>query len=248
MKGVFAIRAIALIPAYNAAAVLQSTIAALREIPEIDGILVVDDGSADDTANLARAAGVEVIRHQANKGKGAALNTGLAALRGRQFEALALVDSDLGPSAAEFSALLRPVLAGEAEMTIARFPRAKRHGGFGLAKGFCRHGLHAFTGQWFAAPMSGQRVLAADLVNRLSGFAPGWGCEPALTIDVHRLGGRILEVPVGMTHVETGRRLGDFAHRGRQLLAAAGVFASKAMERGDGGWAMGDGKGKREKP
>lgn len=235
-----AIRAIALIPAFNAAAVLPSTIAALRGIPEIEVILVVDDGSADATADLARAAGVEVIRHQVNKGKGAALNTGLTALRSRQYEALALVDSDLGPSAAEFAALLRPVLAGEAEMTIARFLPAKRRGGFGLAKGFCRHGLHAFTGQWFASPMSGQRVLAAALVNRLSGFAPGWGCEPALTIDAHRLGGRIIEVPVTMSHAETGRRMKDFAHRGRQLLAAARIFAGRALGMGDGAGRRGE--------
>ena len=56
-----AIRAIALIPAFNAAAAITSTIAALRGIPEIGGILVVDDGSDDDTADLARSAGAEVI-------------------------------------------------------------------------------------------------------------------------------------------------------------------------------------------
>ena len=58
----FVIRAIALIPAYNSADVLPSTIAALRRLPEIEGILVVDDGSGDDTAGRARAAGVESCR------------------------------------------------------------------------------------------------------------------------------------------------------------------------------------------
>ncbi|NLG84939.1 MAG: glycosyltransferase, partial [Firmicutes bacterium] len=171
----------------------------------------------------------EVIRHPKNMGKGAALNTGLAVLRGRPFEALALVDADLGPSAAEFARLLAPVLEGRAEMTIARFPPAKKRGGLGLAKGFCRLGLRLFTGRWFASPMSGQRVLAATLLARLPGFAPGWGCEPALTIGVHRLGGRILEIPVAMSHAETGRSLKDFIHRGRQLLAAAGVFFRAAL-------------------
>ncbi|MGQ9778897.1 MAG: glycosyltransferase family 2 protein [Bacillota bacterium] len=222
-------RAVALIPAYNAAETIEATITALRSIPEIGAVLVVDDGSLDETAHLAAAAGAEVIRHPQNMGKGAALNTGLAALRGRRFEALALVDGDLGDSAVEFARLLAPVLAGRAEMTIARFPPAKKRGGFGLAKGFCRLGLRLFTGQWFASPMSGQRVLSATLLDRLPGFAPGWGCEPALTIEVHRLGGRILEVPVEMSHAETGRNLKDFVHRGRQLLAAAKVFLRAAL-------------------
>ena len=224
-------RAIALIPAFNAEDTIEATIEGLRNIPEIGGILVVDDGSADETARRAEQAGAEVIRHPRNVGKGAALNTGLAALRNRDFEALALVDSDLGASAAGFARLLAPVLAGRADMTIACFPRSKRPGGFGLAKGFCRLGLRAFTGRWFSAPMSGQRVLSAAIAARLPGFAAGWGCEPALTIDVHRLGGRILEVPVEMTHTETGRSFKDFAHRGRQLLAAARVFLRAALGR-----------------
>ena len=223
------VRVVALIPAFNAAHVLGETIAALRTLPEVDAIVVVDDGSTDGTAEAAKHAGAEAIVHEANKGKGAALNTGLMTLRGRQFTALALVDSDLGSSASAFADLLRPVLAGEAEMSIARFPPARHKGGFGLAKGFCRLGLYALTGQWFASPMSGQRVLAASIVSRLPGFALGWGSEPALTIDVHRMGGRIVEVPVAMSHAETGRGMADFAHRGRQLLAAARVFVIKAF-------------------
>lgn len=220
---------IALIPAYNAASCLSETIAALRSLPEIGTIMVVDDGSSDGTAEIAIATGVEVLVHHRNQGKGAALNTGLQALRRREFTALALVDSDLGPSAAGFADLTRPIINGEADMTIARFPKTVRRGGFGLAKGFCRLGLRVFTGQWFEAPMSGQRVLTAAIVSRLSGFASGWGCEAALTIDVHRLSGRILEVQVMMTHHETDRNLSGFKHRGRQLLAAARVFAAKAI-------------------
>lgn len=224
--------AVALIPAYNAEKVLGATIEALKGLPAMEAIVVVDDGSTDSTAEIAREAGAEVIVHRVNRGKGAALNTGLAAIRPREFRALALVDSDLGPSAAEFAALLAPVLEGKADMTIARFPPAKRRGGFGLAKGFCRYGLYLFTGIRFASPMSGQRVLAADFARLLPGFAPGWGCEPALTIDLHRLGARIVEVPVAMTHAETGRNLSGFVHRGRQLLAAGGVFLSRALRKG----------------
>lgn len=222
---------IALIPAYRAAGTIAETIRALRKIPEIGPIIVVDDGSPDGTADEAEAAGAEVIRHQTNLGKGAALNTGLASIRGRSFAALALADSDLGASAAEFARLIPDVLQGRAGMTIARFPRAKRRGGFGLAKNLCRLGLFLFTGQWFASPMSGQRVLASSYLERFSAFAPGWGCEPALTIDLHRLGARILEVPVEMTHAETGRSLKDFAHRGGQLAAALRIFANRAFHR-----------------
>src|SRR5436190_11013189 len=111
-----------LIPAYNEALRIADTIAAVRamegETPIVE-ILIVDDGSADDTAQRAQEAGADVVFRQANRGKGAALQAALALALG---DILLLLDADLGHSAGEARALLAPVLTGEADMTIATFP------------------------------------------------------------------------------------------------------------------------------
>src|ERR687891_740135 len=75
-------RVVAIVPAYNEAERLEKTIAALWTIPQIRNVLVVDDGSTDDTAAVAFRAGAECISLGRNRGKGAALNAGIATTRG----------------------------------------------------------------------------------------------------------------------------------------------------------------------
>ena len=65
------------IPAYNEAGSIGSVVAGLREVARWPEIIVVDDGSVDDTAGRARAAGARVVRHPYNKGNGAAVKSGI---------------------------------------------------------------------------------------------------------------------------------------------------------------------------
>lgn len=219
---------VALVPAYNASATVAETVDALKHVASINRIVVIDDGSQDDTAEKATRAGAEVIRLSQNAGKGGALNAGLAKTSGC---IIALVDSDLGRSASEVEKLIDPVLKERADMTIAQFPRAKRKGGFGLLKRVARDGLRVFTGQEFNSPLSGQRVLTPKAVEAIGRFESGWGVEVGLTIDACRKGLRVKEIPVEMTHGETGRDLAGFIHRGRQFLGVVRVLVGRALTR-----------------
>ncbi|MBZ4690445.1 MAG: glycosyl transferase, family 2 [Cereibacter sp.] len=106
-----------LIPAYNEAARIGAVLTALRRHPLIDRLLVVDDGSTDGTAAVARAAGAEVLALSPNRGKTAAVAEGAAAL---PCDLLLLLDSDLtGLGAADVTALLSPVLRGEADVALS---------------------------------------------------------------------------------------------------------------------------------
>ncbi len=217
-----------IVPAYNESKDIGDTLEALKAIPEIDEIIVVDDASQDDTVKLARQTGVTVISLPHNMGKGGALNKGLENVTG---EIIGLVDADLGKTASDVRKLILPVLAGKADMTIAKFPRAMKKGGFGLVKGLARVGIKHFTGLEMDSPLSGQRVLIKDIVNDIGYLASGYGVEVGLTIDVARKGYKVIEVEVNMTHAETGRDLKGFMHRGKQFLHVSKVLMTKLVSR-----------------
>lgn len=217
-----------LIPAYNESIHIYDTVRAVKEVPEVNEIIVVDDASADNTAELAEKAGARVIRLELNIGKGGALNKGMTAVTG---DIIALVDGDLGRTAGDVRKLILPVLEDRFDMTIARFPRARKKGGFGLVKGLARNGIKFFTGLEMMSPLSGQRVMTRQVFDALGCFASGYGVEVGLTIDVARRGFRILEVDVNMTHAETGRDLKGFLHRGKQFVHVLKVLASRAVMR-----------------
>ena len=204
-----------LIPAYNEEKYIKKTLDAVKSILEVQRIIVVDDGSQDMTVKLARAAGVVVITSEQNSGKGGALNLGAGLVKNDDI--VVLLDADLGHTAAEARKLIIPILDDLADMTIAQFPRLKHKGGFGLVKGLAHRGIKHFTGMEMQSPLSGQRAMTKAVFNKILPFASGYGVEVALTINVARMGYRVKEVPVQMTHAVTGRDLKGFIHRGKQF-------------------------------
>jgi glycosyltransferase involved in cell wall biosynthesis len=211
--------AVALIPAYNEADIIGATVAAVLALPDVTRILVIDDGSTDDTAAIAAAAGAEVLSGANHAGKGAALNLGIATIGDlEQFEAMVLLlDADLGASASEAVHLLAPISLREADMSIGRLPAPTQKAGFGFVKRLA-HDAIAELGDGFdaQAPISGQRCISGDCLATCVPFAEGYGVEVALSIRALRGGWRIVEIPVAMHHRATGRDLPGFLHRYRQ--------------------------------
>jgi len=203
-----------LIPAYNEEAFIFDTVKAVGFLPEDKEILVVDDCSTDQTAARAKAAGAKVITLPYNMGKGEALNQGAKKITG---DIVLLLDADLGSSAGEARHLLWPVLNGEADLTIARFPPARQKGGFGFVKGLAGMGIRYYTGIKAETPLSGQRAMRRTVFLKVLPLASHFGVEVSMTIKAARLGFRVCEVPVQMRHKETGRNLKGFIHRSRQF-------------------------------
>ncbi|HHW39985.1 MAG TPA: glycosyltransferase [Syntrophomonadaceae bacterium] len=203
-----------LIPAYNEEETIASTVRAAWGVDVVRQVLVVDDGSQDATAARAAEAGAAVVRLPCNRGKGSALNAGIPHLTQ---PLVALLDGDLGETACQVETLVRPVLAGEADMTIAGFPPVPKAGGFGFVKGLARGGIFLLTGLRLQAPLSGQRVLRREVLEVVTPFATGYGVEVAMTVKAARAGFRILEVPTTMSHHVTGRDWAGFRHRGKQF-------------------------------
>src|SRR5262245_4741201 len=117
-----------IIPAWNEAGRIGATVRASSTLTGAGLVVVVDDGSADETADLAAAAGAHVVRHTRNRGKAAAMETGAEAVRliesvpgeppavGRAPRHLLFLDADLEASAARAGPLVEPIRAGTADM------------------------------------------------------------------------------------------------------------------------------------
>ena len=222
------------IAARNEADRIQATVAAAAGLTGVGLVVVVDDGSKDATAAMARQAGAAVMRHQGNRGKGAAMETGAEAVRlidQREYRDrprhLLFLDGDLGDTAARAAPLADPVVAGAADMTIAVFAATVKLGGHGLVVGLSGAGIRRATGWQPRQPLNGQRCLTRAAFEAARPLAHGWGVETALTIDLLRQGLRITEVEVDLAHRATGTGLRAQLHRAHQLTDVARALAAR---------------------
>lgn len=221
-------RAVALVTARDEEDRVGATVGALRNL-ELDEVVVVDDGSSDETAAAALGAGATVLRIPRHAGKGKAMEGALRRLPPADLWLLA--DADLGATAAGLGSLLELVHGGRADLAIARFP-PQEGGGFGIVKRASAGSIRLLARFDAEEPLSGQRVLTAACLAAVRPLAGGFGVETAMTIDAVRAGMRVVEVPVrGLAHRPTDRRLAGFAHRGRQGVQIAGAVAARAVRR-----------------
>ncbi|MQA86229.1 MAG: glycosyltransferase [Streptosporangiales bacterium] len=230
-----------IIPAHDEADRVVATVQAAGQLPGVDLVVVVDDGSYDDTARVARVAGARVVRHDRNRGKGFAMSSGAEAVglieehEGREGSAakprhLLFLDADLGWSAKEAAPLIEPVRTGQADMTVARFPANRlRLGGHGFVIRLARAGIRRATGYEPAQPLNGQRCLTRRAFEAARPLAHGFGAETALTIDLLTKGFTVTEVEVPLEHRATGTDWRAQVHRGRQFRDVARALAVREM-------------------
>ena len=222
-----------IVAARNEADRVGETVAALRGALPSAAIWVADDASTDGTAEVAMAAGAQVVRRGRPHGKGA--NVGAAAEAALSAEPVPelflLCDGDLGSSAARLAALVEVVEDGECDLAVAAFSR-RVGGGFGVALGFARWAIRRRCGLLTDAPISGQRAMRVEVLKAALPFAAGYGMEVGMTIDAVRAGYRLREYELDLSHRATGRSLAGFAHRGGQLLAFARVYLSRRRGQG----------------
>jgi glycosyltransferase involved in cell wall biosynthesis len=207
---------------------IAATVGALREAFPEAAIWVADDASTDGTAAAAMAAGAEVVSRGRPHGKGANVTAAAEAALSvtPPPRLLLLCDGDLGASAARLRPLMEAVERGECDLAVAAFSR-RLGGGFGVAVGFARWTIRRLCGAETAAPISGQRAMRAEVLRAALPFAHGYGMEVGMTVDAVRAGYRLREYELDLEHRATGRSLGGFIHRARQLRDFVRVYASK---------------------
>jgi glycosyltransferase involved in cell wall biosynthesis len=206
---------------------IGATLDALRAtFPEAE-LWVGDDASTDGTGDVALAHGARVVSRGRPHGKGGNMTAvATAALDGTEAELALVCDGDLGSSAAALADLVETVAAGRCDLAVASFAR-RVGGGFGVALRFARWAIAARSGYSPAAPISGQRAMRVDVLRAVLPFAAGYGMEIGMTVDAVRAGYRVCEVELELEHRATGRTLGGFVHRGRQLRDFTKVWWSR---------------------
>ena len=203
------------IPVYNELDTWRELLARLEAVPLPDllrQVILVDDGSTDGTrgqleefhaqcrqAAAARQAGepaFDVIFHEQNRGKGAALRTGFAAAAG---DFVIVQDADLEYDPRDYPRLLEPLLSGQADVVYgSRFWRGRRLGYLSnyLANRFLTWLLNMVTGSRLTDMETCYKVFRRDLLGRIKLRQDRFGFEPEVTAKLVKLGAVIREVPI----------------------------------------------------
>ena len=210
-----------LIPAYNEERTLERVIDTVLKVPEDLEIVLIDDGSSDGTWRVmqSRVDGdrVRSVRHDVNRGKGAAIRTGLTHARG---QIVLIQDADLEYSPDDYGALLEPLKAQSATVVYG-------------SRSFSSHAAYSY---WYvmgnrlvtlvtnilyncylADIETGYKVMPLEVARALDLRARGFELEPEITAKLLRLGHRIFEVPI--TYAARSRE------EGKKLTALDGVKA-----------------------
>lgn len=167
-----------IIPAYNEAANISRVLSVVTKMPDFREIIVVDDGSSDETSSIAATFGVRVIRVERNQGKGGAIAVGFQAC-GTPF--LTLLDADLiGLQPHHLRSLAEPVLNGQAAMSLGLFASGRKRTDWA---------------QKIAPAITGQRVLRRELLAGIPDLAATrFGVDLIITNHVKRMQLPIAEV------------------------------------------------------
>ncbi len=192
--------ACAIVPALDAAETLGAVLDGLRETPGVP-VIVVDDGSTDDTGRVARQRGAEVVRHERNRGKGAALLTGLALAARRGFTQAVSVDADGQHPAPSAHAVLhgsddpRALVLGVRNLERDGAPSSNRFGN-DVSNFFLSH----FAGIKLRDTQCGLRRYPVRETLEMGARARGYAFEAEIVLRALSRGLPVIEVPIDVVY------------------------------------------------
>lgn len=192
-----------IIPALDEEDALPGVLAAL---PSDVRVVVVDNGSTDRTADVARRAGVEVLTEPV-RGYGTAVQTGLAHLAASPPAVVVILDADHADDPARLPDLVRPILDGRVDAVFADRTRDVVPGAMTPAQvwgnRFATWGIAAATGRWFR-DLGPFRALSWSALQQLDLQDPTWGWNVEMNLKAVKRGLRVAEIPLPYRERQAG--------------------------------------------
>ncbi|WP_258083290.1 glycosyltransferase family 2 protein [Thermococcus thermotolerans] len=213
-------RTLVIIPTYNEELTIGSVVALARKYGDV---LVVDDGSSDRTSEIAQKAGAVLIRHDSNRGKGAALGTGFEYALSRNYDVVVTLDGDGQHNPDEIPLILEPIVRGEADLVIGsrylngsrkKIPLYRRIGLWVLNKGT------QVAAEVSVDSQSGFRAITRRALKALNLSSTDYSIETDMVVKAREAGIRIAEVPINVRYDVPKR------HKKNPLSHGLGVLAS----------------------
>jgi glycosyltransferase involved in cell wall biosynthesis len=193
------VRTCAIIPAYRARRTVASVVAGARQ--HVGAVIVVDDGSDDGTAEIARAAGADVVLHARNAGKGEALTTGLGRARELDFETAVTLDADGQHDPAEIPRVAggspdpRALVLGVRDLRAAGAPAANV-----FSNSISNFFLSLFIGQSLPDTQCGFRRYPVHATLALGMVGSRYEWEAEVLIRAARAGLPLVSVPITVSY------------------------------------------------
>ncbi|NJE46790.1 glycosyltransferase [Thermococcus sp. GR7] len=199
------------VPAYNEERTIGTVLDDLLRYFRAEEIIVVNDGSRDKTAEVARSRGVHVLTHLVNRGLGGALGTGIAYVLRKNARLILTFDADGQHLVSDALRVMKPVAEGKADFAVgsrlkgdtSEMPFVKRFGNFVL------DAITAvFARKYVSDSQSGLRCFSQECASKITITCDRYAVSSEIIIEASRNGCRIVEVPIKAVYTEYSMKKG----------------------------------------